>query len=265
MSELGWKEAILQVLGNSPEAMHYNDIAEEIETQGLRQSLGATPASTVNAYISTSINSDGDNSPYIRVDKGVYWLRTKLSAKPNQGQRVGLAPGEAAGTGLINAFGMYWARSLVLWNSTPKLFGQQQAASTSVDFCNQKGVYLLHDGRAVVYVGRATDQPLGVRLRQHIFDRLSGRWDRFSWFGVHPIDGQTGLLKTEPNAHFDQQMLIVTMEALLIEGLEPPQNRRRGDDFRAVEFLQAPDPELRKNELLGLIDSMKDKLIQGPA
>jgi hypothetical protein len=34
------------------------------------------------------------------------------------------------------------------------------------------------------------------------------------------------------------------MEALLIEGLEPPQNRRRGDDFRAVEYLQAEDREL---------------------
>ncbi len=35
--------------------------------------------------------------------------------------------------------------------------------------------------------------------------------------------------------------LIATLEALLIEGLEPPQNRRQGDGFNAVEFIQVPD------------------------
>lgn len=36
------------------------------------------------------------------------------------------------------------------------------------------------------------------------------------------------------------------MEALLIEGLEPPQNRKRGDGFSAVEFIQAVDPDIEK-------------------
>ena len=36
------------------------------------------------------------------------------------------------------------------------------------------------------------------------------------------------------------------MEALLIEGLEPPQNRRQGNGFNAVEFLQRTDPELSR-------------------
>ncbi|MFQ6608184.1 MAG: hypothetical protein ACE5EE_06555 [Fidelibacterota bacterium] len=38
------------------------------------------------------------------------------------------------------------------------------------------------------------------------------------------------------------------MEALLIEGLEPPQNRRRGDDFSAVEYLQAEDTDLKDKQ-----------------
>lgn len=38
--------------------------------------------------------------------------------------------------------------------------------------------------------------------------------------------------------------LIATMEALLIEGLEPPQNRRQGDGFNAVEFIQVTDQEV---------------------
>jgi hypothetical protein len=51
------------------------------------------------------------------------------------------------------------------------------------------------------------------------------------------------------------------MEALLIEGLEPPQNRKRGDDFRAKEFIQAEDPRIEKTrnklvlaELMKLVD-----------
>jgi hypothetical protein len=55
-------------------------------------------------------------------------------------------------------------------------------------------------------------------------------------------------------------MLITTMEALLIEGLEPPQNRKRGDDFRAVEFLQVEDPAIEKSRIVQLMDSLKGKL-----
>ena len=166
---------------------------------------------------------------------------------------------EADDTGLINAFGMYWSRNNVLWTSTPRILGQQQPGSASVDFCNQKGVYLLYVGRAVVYVGRTTDQPLGVRLRQHIVDRLNGRWDRFSWFGVYSVE-ENGSLKTATVVGYDLTMLIVTMEALLIEGLEPPQNRKRGDDFRAVEFLQVEDPEIQKTQIVKLMDELKKKL-----
>jgi hypothetical protein len=43
------------------------------------------------------------------------------------------------------------------------------------------------------------------------------------------------------------------MEALLIESLEPPLNRKRGDNFSGVEYLQIDDPQfekLRKEQLL---------------
>jgi len=261
MSDLGWRDAILQILSSSPNAMHYADIAEAITTQGLRTNVGATPSSTVNSYISTSLNEDGENSPFIRVDRGLYWVREKAEQGPIiNSETLDADAGEAAGTGLINAFGMYWARNQVLWAGMPRLLGQQQSASKAVDFSEQKGVYLLHDGRSVVYVGRTTDQPLGSRLRQHTIDRLNGRWDRFSWFGIYPVEESTGALNTTALPQSDTSMLIATMEALLIEGLEPPQNRKRGDDFRAVEFLQIQDPDLRKNEILSLIESLKQKL-----
>jgi hypothetical protein len=55
-------------------------------------------------------------------------------------------------------------------------------------------------------------------------------------------------------------MLIVTMEALLIEGLEPPQNRKRGDDFRAVEFLQVEDPEIQNAQRVRLMEEIMKRL-----
>jgi HB1/ASXL restriction endonuclease-like protein with HTH domain len=194
MPDLSWRDAIVQVLQGSPEAMHYTAIAEAIAKQELRTEFGATPAASVNATISTSIQNEGNDSPFIRVERGRYWLRTLAQNPPAPQQPV---PTETEDeTGLINAFGMYWSRTNVLWaTTTPRILGQQQPGSTAVDFCQEKGVYLLHDGRAVVYVGRTTDQPLGLRLRQHTIDRLNGRWDRFSWFGVYPV-AENGALNT---------------------------------------------------------------------
>jgi hypothetical protein len=50
------------------------------------------------------------------------------------------------------------------------------------------------------------------------------------------------------------------MEALLIEGLEPPQNRKRGEDFRAVEYLQMKDPKIGKHEMEKLLDKIKSAM-----
>lgn len=257
MPNQSWREAIQQVLTASGEPLHYTDIAEAVVSQELRDDVGATPAATVNATICMSLQNDGDQSPFIRVARGVYSLRGAQARAPEE-----LEPSEEKPTdeaGLINAFGMFWSRSSVLWTSTPKILGQQQPGSAPVDFAGQHGVYLLHDGRAVVYVGRATDQVLGARLRQHTFDRLNGRWDRFSWFGIYPAT-EDGTLDTEKVGAFTKNTLITTMEALLIEGLEPPQNRKRGDDFRAVEFLQVEDPQIQKDQIVKLMDELKKKL-----
>lgn len=258
LADLSWRDAIIDVLRRRGEQMHYAAIAEAIAEGRLRTKLGATPASTVNATITVSLQKDKAKSPFMRVGSGTYALRT--ISGPAHGFATAARSDEAGDTGLINAFGMYWRRNNVDWTArTPKFLGEQQPGSTPVDFSGQKGVYLLHDGRAVVYVGRTTDQPLGVRLKRHVSDRLNGRWDRFSWFGVYPV-AENGTLKTSPNETFDLEMLIVTMEALLIEGLEPPQNRKRGDDFKAVEFLQIEDPDIQKKHKVEVIEALKAML-----
>jgi len=140
---------------------------------------------------------------------------------------------------------------------TPKLLGMQQIGATPVDFNGQRGVYLLYDGREVIYVGRATDRALGTRLYEHIIDRLSTRWDRFSWFGLLPIS-DTGSLGQLP-ASFDAAKLTPALEAILVEALEPRQNRKRGDDLAAVEYVQMEDPEIRKRRVKAAIDEALSK------
>ena len=41
----------------------------------------------------------------------------------------------------------------------------------------------------------------------------------------------------------DAAKMIPALEAILIEALEPRQNRKRGDDLSAVEFIQHEDPK----------------------
>ena len=54
--------------------------------------------------------------------------------------------------------------------------------------------------------------------------------------------------------------LVATLEALLIEALEPPQNRKRGDDFSAIGYIQDVDPELKEREIKDTLRAIEQKL-----
>lgn len=259
MADLNWRNAIIEVLKTEKDSVHYTEITESILERGLKKQVGATPVASVAATLSNSLNQEGDQSPFERVSRGYYRLRTQKKHSRNKPSFVVEEAGrEDTDTGLINAFGMYWRREAVLW-SRPRILGQQQPGSTPVDFSHQRGVYLLHDRRDVVYVGRTTDQSLGDRLRQHTINRLNGRWDRFSWFGIYPVRAD-GTLGQDVGRQMNLENLIETMEALLIESLEPPQNRKRGDGFSAVEFIQVVDLDIRRREQEEIFEQMRKKL-----
>lgn len=256
-----WREAMIAVLEEAQEPLHYSDVAQAIIDRGYREDVGATPAATVAANLSESLRRDTP-SPFARTSRGMYALRRDHGAGPMSRQSVPVedeAEEDAEEMGLINAFGMFWSRDRVHWKSTmPRLLGVQQSGSVAVNFTGQAGVYVLCDGSRAIYVGRVTEPRLGQRLFEHTRDRLTGRWDRFSWFGVRSVRND-GDLTPIPASGIAVASLIATMEALLIEGLEPPQNRRQGDGFSAVEFIQEVDPEviqLRNRRVL-------DQLAQG--
>lgn len=259
---LSWQDAIVKILKGADGAMHYKDIADSIVERKLRKTVGATPANTVSMVITTDINKNGEKALFERVNPGEYLLKGN-SREANQRHQdesesssVKLATAEDE-VGIIQAFGMYWRREFINWRN-PKLYGQQTIGAKSVDFSSQIGVYLLHDGRDVVYVGRSIDRPLGKRLSEHTRDRLNGRWDRFSWFGLLSVTGGGKLAQSGTN--MDAEVLITTLESLLIEALEPPQNRRGGDGFRAIEYLQVEDQSLQRKRQESMLKQLLDGL-----
>ena len=225
-------------------------------TRGLKTTSGATPDATVNAQISSSIKHDGTASPFLRVAKGTFTLRSNgaVTAEPV------IEPEVETSDDVIRAFGIHWQREHVVWRRQPRLYGRQQVAAKSVDFSGQRGVYVLSDHHTVVYVGRAIERDLGLRLYEHTLDRLSGRWNRFSWFGLYDVSDAGKLTEKSLTPTFAS--IVTAFEAILIETLEPPQNRRRGDDFTAVEYIQDIDPELREQELQSTLRSIEQKLRQ---
>jgi len=261
-AELTWKRAIDKVLGSSSTPLHYNDITERIISLGLRKNLGATPAATVSAQITASIKHDGSASPYIRVAKGTYTIRSGRSDIEPIPQKLTPDVDESEELeeqyDIVTSFGMFWRKEAVEWIATPKLLGMQQIGATPVDFFGQLGIYLLYDGREVIYVGRTTDRPLGRRLYEHTVDRMSSRWDRFSWFGLLPVS-DNGKLLSLPHT-YNAARLIPALEAILIEALEPRQNRKRGDDLAAAEYIQKVDPEIEKRIVKATLDKALNKL-----
>ncbi|MGE8416456.1 MAG: HTH domain-containing protein [Pseudomonas sp.] len=253
-TEVTWREAIDTVLSATPTPMHYKNISDRIIAEGLRTSLGATPAATVNSIIANSINKEGANSPYIRVGAGIFSLRNSVQTAVPITTLAQVATAIEAESetedqyDIVSSFGMYWRRESVAWAASPKLLGMQQLGTTPVDFNKQIGIYLLYDGREVIYIGRSTDRPIGRRLYEHTIDRLAARWDRFSWFGLLPVS-TTGELGDLPK-NYDALKIIPALEAILIEALEPRQNRKRGDDLSAVEFIQKEDLSIQKKKLI---------------
>jgi hypothetical protein len=266
MAELKWKEAIVKVFEDEKKALHYTVIAELIAERGYRKSLGATPQDTVSANITTDINTNKKKSIFAKVDRGIYILRKFLD---DSSQRIiGNEESETVTSKkstkerykIINAFGIYWNRNLVHWKTTPDLLGIQQIGASEVNFKDQIGIYLLHDSRETIYVGQAIDQPLGQRLKNHTTDRMGGRWDRFSWFGFHPVNEDGKLISNIKLNNITVQDIGDILEAMLIESIEPRQNRKQGNLFYGLEYLQQEAPEIKKRLKEQIIRELTDKI-----
>lgn len=249
MKDMTWQRAVETVLGDSEKPLHYREITERILGRGLKKKVGATPAATVSAVLNVAVKKA--DSPFEKIERAVFRLR---NAPPATAETDTTAD-EAAP--VITSFGLYWDRAAVGWTRKPSIYGEYQtdgaarSSLTRVNFGEQHGIYLLHDAREVIYVGRTTKGALGKRLSDHTRDRLRGRWTHFSWFGFRPVaeDGTLGEKLSDLPADFDMEKLIGAFEAILIEALEPRQNRKQGDEFGDIEYRQVLDPTVEKKRL----------------
>lgn len=253
--EMTWRAAITKILEESGRVMDAQEVTEKIIERKLRTNLGTTPLHTVCTQL--NVHSKKDNPAFVKVEPGQFIINsnratTKEVNDKDEGQI------EEFTDSVLTAFGMFWRRELVEWKNKPKILGCQLTGSDKVDFCDQTGVYFLYDGREVIYVGRCTDRPLGIRLYEHTRDRLATRWDRFSWFGLLPVS-ENGKLGEMPSS-YHSNALIPAFEAMLIEALEPRQNRKRGDDLPAVEFIQSEDPSIHNKRLKDEVSSILDRI-----
>lgn len=251
--ELSWEEAVHLVLRDAEGMMRYTEVGEQITARKIKKSANA--AASVAATLAKSLKSD--DSPFLRVGKGEYILKAKTELQSQELTNISGSAEEDNPAGALQAFGMFWQRDQVIWSGRPKIMGRQGLGATTVNFSEQVGVYLLHDRERVIYVGRASDT-LFARLKFHTTDRLGGRWDRFSWFGLRDVRSDGTL--SEPSVAWTHTVVIETLEALLIESLEPPLNRKRGDNFSGAEYVQVVDPDIERGIKRKMLSEMVEKI-----
>jgi hypothetical protein len=136
---------------------------------------------------------------------------------------------------IISSFGKCWQRNTIKWTMSPEMHGIKRIGGIPVNFGKQVGFYILYSGDKVIYLGSSKEKPIARCLYEHTLDRLSARWDSFSWFGLLPVsDGQLG----EMPETFNLKSVIPALQAIIIETLEVRQIRDSGNDLSAVEYIQ---------------------------
>lgn len=238
-----WGQVIIDVLKEKGGPMRYNEIAQIIVDKELRgDKIGATPAITVNSYLRNRLKEQVKS-----LGHGVYCLVELATANAAE-----IAISESLESGddpdiqddLITSYGRFWDRNLYIENSC-ELFGRNlgQPKAQPVNFSKFEGIYLLHKGYQVVYVGQSKE--LTKRLYEHTIDDKRNRWDNFSWFSIRDIENDDA---DEIKKSIDGASILDTLEALLIETIGPERNRKLGNSFADKEFEQIKSVDYYKNK-----------------
>ena len=253
IGKLTWQQAAIEVLKTEGKPLRTTDVGALIAERQLTASVGAAPTQQASVALRTLLKT------------GEIRQVGKLYALPEiADQAIKAAAAEAdadyeASTDenrlTVKAYGLYWSRNFVDWSlANGRLLGRSTVATETVDFADRDGIYLLHNGNEVAYVGKSytpastAQHGLYRRLKDHNeHHRRTDRWDTFSWFGFGPVDPEDGRLLPAPgNATLSD--VINRVEAILIEGLMPRLNMRAGEDSKEwlepSQYFQVEDPNL---------------------
>lgn len=159
------------------------------------------------------------------------------------------AHGSDVMSSLVKLYGEFWNPDIVDWGSQGAgnkgtLPGTLIIDGTKkeVDCWDARGIYILHENFRATYVGKAFSTPIGKRLRDHLTDRLAGRWDMFSWYSTSNYRRTKNDLSVAGQRNLNPETIISTLEALAILIADPPLNRKRESLPNAVEVEQAESP-----------------------
>lgn len=233
-----WIEAIVEVLQESKVAMTSEDIAIAISKTEKISTYQFSPDIAVVAIIEKNITIFETN------ERGAYrlketfdyeqWKATDKTSSTEETKSIKERVDRRT-KNLIKTYGVFWRREKVDW-SQDKLRGSQLGGS-HVDFSEMKGIYILYDNREPIFVGQAISAGLMAKLQTHTKDRFANRWNRFSWFGIYGVN-QNGSLHQIRTFNTTIEDVANAIEAVLVEGLEPRQNRDNSRYFDGAEYSQ---------------------------
>lgn len=150
-------------------------------------------------------------------------------------------------TELIKCYGEFWNPDMVEWGkrgagNKGTLIGKIKPSNKHIGFWEARGVYVLHDNFKAIYVGKAFGTSLGKRVRDHLSDRLAGRWDMFSWYSTSAVRATKKDVSKPGQRQIKPETIIDTMEALAILIADPALNRKRETISNAYEAEQVSSP-----------------------
>ncbi len=169
---------------------------------------------------------------------------------------------------LIKASGLYWNPEVIEWGSRGagncgKLLGDvkfEDGTKKEIDFWKAQGIYVLHSDFKTIYVGKAFKTSIGKRLRDHLTDRLAGRWDMFSFYSVSAPKKIDGDVTTPGKRQITPETYINTFEALAILISDPVLNRKRESlkDAFSVTQKEQPQPKAIRSYLEEILNELKN-------
>lgn len=195
-------DRIKDVLSEAEKPLDIEEIAVQLAERGHISDFGVMPRKLICSIIEDAITNEGDQSPFVRTERGVFISRKMATSEQIQISRS-LPSGEISDLrSIFTCCGEVWSRDISAANQIQvNLIGCQHQQSPKINFSKQIGVYALivknpAVGAFFTYSKITMDRTFGECLHRHTVDRFASRWNRFTFLGLLPIreDGTFGAL-----------------------------------------------------------------------
>ena len=170
-----FKSVAYEILKKAKKPLHYKEITEIALKENQLKTSGKTPHDTMHAQLMRDISSKGRNSRFVKVSPSNFALNKKIKkAKEHIKDR------EAKSTKGKLIKGMSGRLPSEILESP--LFNQRLKEIMR----HNAGIYALYRNEKLYYVGLTKN--LFGRLRRHLEDRHTGKWDSFIIFKIQKVD-----------------------------------------------------------------------------